>query len=598
MTARRSTPARRARRPAGAESPYKGLAPFGDSELDALLFFGRERDARSWSRTCSPRGSPCSTARAASARARCSRRPSRGGCAQEPDAEVIVFSSWSGDPVAPLRAAQDAAEAGREAYLILDQFEEYFLYHADEEGEGTLRRGAARAAPPRRPPRERADLGARGRARLARRVQGAHPERARELAAARRTSTVPAAAPRSSGRSSAGASWPARPGASRSSPRSSRRCSTRRGRGRVELGGGRRRRRRAAVTAAAGRSRRRSSSSCMARLWEAERGARLARAPPGDARAASAAREAIVREHLERALERSLPAEQDLAAHVFDHLVTPSGSKIALRAADLAEYAGVSSGELEPRAQRRSRASGSCARSTGGARAATSGTRSSTTSSPTPSSPGGRSGGSSASGRWPRGATAGCSRSPSRRSSRSRRHRDRRVRARRARQRADARAAGDRARVRGERAARACQSGAADSLALALRAARLEPDARSEAVLRQALIESRLRRSLPAAGPVSALQFSSGGRWLLVAGGSRAHLPPRPRRRAATRTFRDPATVTAAALGPGGAAALGRRDGHGALLRSTTSGAMLQTPARPRRRVRVGRLRPPEAGCS
>src|SRR5207247_2468448 len=27
-----------------ARSPYRGLAPFGDSELDALLFFGRERE--------------------------------------------------------------------------------------------------------------------------------------------------------------------------------------------------------------------------------------------------------------------------------------------------------------------------------------------------------------------------------------------------------------------------------------------------------------------------------------------------------------------------------------------------------------------------
>ena len=26
------------------ESPYKGLASFEDSELDALLFFGRERE--------------------------------------------------------------------------------------------------------------------------------------------------------------------------------------------------------------------------------------------------------------------------------------------------------------------------------------------------------------------------------------------------------------------------------------------------------------------------------------------------------------------------------------------------------------------------
>ena len=29
---------------AAPASPYKGLAPFGESELDAQLFFGRERD--------------------------------------------------------------------------------------------------------------------------------------------------------------------------------------------------------------------------------------------------------------------------------------------------------------------------------------------------------------------------------------------------------------------------------------------------------------------------------------------------------------------------------------------------------------------------
>ena len=32
-------------------SPYRGLAPFEDSELDALFFFGREHDRRSSSPT-------------------------------------------------------------------------------------------------------------------------------------------------------------------------------------------------------------------------------------------------------------------------------------------------------------------------------------------------------------------------------------------------------------------------------------------------------------------------------------------------------------------------------------------------------------------
>ena len=27
------------------QSPFRGLSPFGDSELDSLLFFGRERES-------------------------------------------------------------------------------------------------------------------------------------------------------------------------------------------------------------------------------------------------------------------------------------------------------------------------------------------------------------------------------------------------------------------------------------------------------------------------------------------------------------------------------------------------------------------------
>ena len=74
--------------------------------------------------------------------------------------------------------------------------------------------------------------------------------------------------------------------------------------------------------------------------------------------------ETIVRDHLERALgsPRSGASRTSRRA-IFDHLVTPSGSKIALRAADLADYAGVDAAESSGRCSRRSRASGSCARS-------------------------------------------------------------------------------------------------------------------------------------------------------------------------------------------------------------------------------------------
>jgi WD40 repeat protein len=58
--------------------------------------------------------------------------------------------------------------------------------------------------------------------------------------------------------------------------------------------------------------------------------------------------ESIVRAHLERALGALPPAEQDIAAMMFDHLVTPSGTKIAHRSRDLAQYAAVGEGDVLP----------------------------------------------------------------------------------------------------------------------------------------------------------------------------------------------------------------------------------------------------------
>jgi WD40 repeat protein len=48
---------------------------------------------------------------------------------------------------------------------------------------------------------------------------------------------------------------------------------------------------------------------------------------------------AIVREHLDRALDVLDDDAQDAAARMFEHLVTPSGTKIAHRASDLAQFA-------------------------------------------------------------------------------------------------------------------------------------------------------------------------------------------------------------------------------------------------------------------
>ncbi|NUR75382.1 MAG: hypothetical protein HOQ28_03725, partial [Thermoleophilia bacterium] len=78
----------------------------------------------------------------------------------------------------------------------------------------------------------------------------------------------------------------------------------------------------------------------MERVWETETegGSRLLRL--STLRELGGA-EAIVREHLDRALDVLDPAQQDAAARMFEHLVTPSGTKIAHRGSDLAAFARV-----------------------------------------------------------------------------------------------------------------------------------------------------------------------------------------------------------------------------------------------------------------
>jgi WD40 repeat protein len=132
-----------------SSGPYKGLAPFGDSELDALLFFGREREreivvanliAARLTVLYGPSGVGKSSLLCASV-ARALR-----GLPERP--VVVVFSSWTENPsvglaaaVAGLAGVADAetlregvaAVGERDIYLILDQAEEYFLYHGEGE---------------------------------------------------------------------------------------------------------------------------------------------------------------------------------------------------------------------------------------------------------------------------------------------------------------------------------------------------------------------------------------------------------------------------------------------------------------------------------
>ena len=87
-------------------------------------------------------------------------------------------------------------------------------------------------------------------------------------------------------------------------------------------------------------------------------------------------------------------------------------------------------------------------------------------------------------------------------------------------ERSNARSAAQEARARALQATALADLSTDPQRALvnAVAAARLAPGARTEAVLRQALVASRLRRVLPAGGPVSVVGYAPGGGRMLAAG--------------------------------------------------------------------------------
>ena len=87
-------------------TPYKGLAPFADTAIDAMLFFGRERDveivcanlvASSLTVLYGPSGVGKSSLLAAAVARRLRELPERPA--------VVVFSTWSESPVAAIAQA-------------------------------------------------------------------------------------------------------------------------------------------------------------------------------------------------------------------------------------------------------------------------------------------------------------------------------------------------------------------------------------------------------------------------------------------------------------------------------------------------------------
>jgi WD40 repeat protein len=132
------------------QSPYKGLASFEDSELDALLFFGREREvaavaANVLANRLTVLYGPSGVGKSSLLGAGVARR-----LRELSGAPVVVHDAWAEDPAARLIASVNAecgglgataglvdtvaaaAQQSGELHLLLDNFEEYILYHGLE----------------------------------------------------------------------------------------------------------------------------------------------------------------------------------------------------------------------------------------------------------------------------------------------------------------------------------------------------------------------------------------------------------------------------------------------------------------------------------
>ena len=334
-------------------SPYKGLTPFADTAADATLFFGRERDAEivfanvvasRLTVLYGPSGVGKSSLLAAAVARQLRTLPERP--------VVVVFGSWSEDPTDAIAravaaeadvegtdslslAVERASEARGDVYLLLDQAEEYFLYHPVG---GALERELAQVL--HNSPRANVLLSLREDA-LAKldRFKASIPGILDNYLRLDRLS---------------------RAGGLEAIVRPLERWS--------ELGG-------TAVVAepalvaavldqvAAGRIREGLGGSgqvewdidderieapylqlVMERLWEVERdnGSSTLRASTLERLGGA---EQIVAAHLERAMDALAPAQQRIASALLGQLVTPSGTKIAHRASDLAGYADVSQPE-------------------------------------------------------------------------------------------------------------------------------------------------------------------------------------------------------------------------------------------------------------
>jgi WD40 repeat protein len=319
------------------QSPYKGLASFEDSELDALLFFGREREiaavaANVLANRLTVLYGPSGVGKSSLLGAGVARR-----LRELSGAPIVVHDTWVEDPAARLIASIQAecgelgataglvdtvaaaAQQRGELHLLLDNFEEYILYHGLE---GPLSETLPELL--RRP-------GLRVNVLLALRddalaeldeFAGRIPELFSNLLRLDRLD-------RDAGRAAI-----LGPLARYS-----------------ELIGEQFTAEDALVEAVLDEASTDSGVEApylqlvLERLWEREREVGSRELRLSTLRAIGGAR-AVVREHVRGALDALPLAEQDAAARVVRQLVTPSGRKVSHEPSDLAEYADVEGDEL------------------------------------------------------------------------------------------------------------------------------------------------------------------------------------------------------------------------------------------------------------
>jgi hypothetical protein len=356
-------------------TPYQGLQPF--AERDAPFFFGRDAErtilaanlmAAKLTLVYGASGvGKSSVLRAGVVHQLREQEGQANHTTGAPRLLVVYFNEWSGDPVARLidgigeevaRALGEAsppevAPSGglaetlavwtarwhMELLVILDQFEEYFLYHRDEAGPGTF----ITEFPPAvdRPDLPVSFLVAIREDALARldRFKGRIPNlfenyvRIRHLSAGQAEAAILEPLRRLNQLSPGQEPWTAEPELVRRVLEG------------VQVG--------RVVLAVVGRGTAEAAGQppdpaietpylqmVLTRLWarETEEGSRRLRLRTLEALGGP---QRIVRTHLDEALDGLGAEQQEAAAAVFHYLVTPSGSKIGHSAADLANYTGL-----------------------------------------------------------------------------------------------------------------------------------------------------------------------------------------------------------------------------------------------------------------